>query len=143
LTVVRIATTIAIAAPVTVVWQELADLGSHHEWMTDAESIEFTSEQRAGVGTRMRVITKVGPLRTTDVMEIIEWEEPRLIVVRHEGRVAGVGRFELTPAGGGTRLAWQEDLTLPGGPIAGFLARPVLTAVWRRNLGRLRARVES
>jgi carbon monoxide dehydrogenase subunit G len=125
------------------VWDQLSDLSSHAEWMTDAESIEFVSEQRAGVGTRMRVLTKVGPLRTTDVMEIMEWEKPRLIVVRHEGRVAGVGRFELAPAGDGTRLTWQEDLTLPGGRIAGFLARPVLRAVWNRNLGRFRARLES
>ena len=83
--VVQITVSIEIAAPLERVWAEVADLASHAEWMADAESIVFLTDQRSGAGTRMQVATRVGPLRTSDVMEIVEWTERLAIGVRHEG----------------------------------------------------------
>ena len=57
----RITQSIDIDAPLDVVWNEAADLPSHVDWMADAESIEFQTEQRSGVGTVMKVETVVGP----------------------------------------------------------------------------------
>lgn len=127
------------------VWGELADLGSHAQWMRDAGSIEFMTDQTSGVGTVMLVPTRVGPLRTTDVMEVVAWEEGRLIAVEHRGRVSGVGRFEVRPAGDGTDLEWEETLRFPwwlAGPVGAWLARPVMKRIWQGNLERLRERVE-
>jgi hypothetical protein len=133
-----------IDAPLETVWLHAADLASHAEWMADAESIEFLTDQRRGVGTRMRVATRVGPFRTSDVMEVTGWTEGRSIGVRHEGIVSGTGRFELAAVAGGTRFSWVEELTFPlhlGGPITAFVAKPVLGWIWRRNLGGLKRRV--
>ena len=132
--------TTVIAARTSKVWPHLADLSSHVEWMADAEAIRFTTRQRRGVGTTFECDTKVGPLRLTDHMEVTEWEEGRLIGVRHHGLVTGTGRFSIEPLDGGeaTALTWEEDLALPW-----RLASPVLGAIWRRNLSRLKARVES
>lgn len=135
-----------INAPLEVVWAEAADLASHHEWMADAESIEFDDDQRTGEGTRMRVLTKVGPFTTTDLMEVTEWSELESIGVRHSGIVSGEGRFELSRIAGGTRFTWTEDLSFPlvlGGPITAFFSRPVLGGIWRRNLKGLKRRIES
>jgi uncharacterized protein YndB with AHSA1/START domain len=140
----RIETSIDIPAPIERVWDDIADLASHVEWMADAESITFTTGQSSGVGTRMEVLTKVGPLRLTDVMTFTEWEPPHRMAIRHQGLVTGVGEFQLEPiASGGTRFTWREDLSFPiwlGGPVTEFFAAPVLNAIWKRNLGRLRAR---
>jgi carbon monoxide dehydrogenase subunit G len=141
----RISVHVDIDAPIEEVWREAADLPSHAEWMADAESIEFLSESRAGVGTRMRVATKVGPLRTNDMMEVTEWVEGRSIGVRHSGVVTGEGRFDLSAVAGGTRFSWTEELTFPvylGGPITAFFAKPVLRWIWQRNLTGLKRRVE-
>lgn len=141
----RITVSIDIAAPLEEVWSHAADLPSHTEWMADAESISFEGHQTSGVGTRMRVETVVGPLRTTDVMEVTEWSEPHTIGVRHSGMVAGEGRFRLSRIAGGTRFTWTEELTFPpamGGPVGAAAARPVLAWVWRRNLEGLKRRVE-
>ena len=54
--------------------------------MADAEVIRFLTEQTAGVGTRFECVTKVGPIRLTDEMEITEWEPGRAMGVRHERR---------------------------------------------------------
>ena len=77
----RVTQSVDIAAPVEAVWREAADLASHVEWMADAESIEFQTDQRTDVGTTMQVKTVVGPFRLMDVMEVTEWEAGRLIAV--------------------------------------------------------------
>ncbi|MDE0668133.1 MAG: SRPBCC family protein [bacterium] len=142
----RIETTIALARES--VWEHLSDIASHAEWMADAASIEFLSDQRQGAGTRFACETRVGPLRLIDLMEITEWSPPSRMGVRHSGAVSGEGRFELHPAGPAgehTRMTWTETLRLPwwlGGPLGTAGARPVLRRVWRGNLARLKGRLE-
>jgi uncharacterized protein YndB with AHSA1/START domain len=136
---------VLVEAPPDRVWAELADLESHPEWMGDAGSVEFATARTEGVGTRMRVPTRVGPFRTTDLMTVVEWEEGSLIAVEHEGAVSGRGRFEIRPLGPGTELTWSETLTFPwwlGGSLGAWIARPILRGIWRGNLERLRRRLE-
>ncbi len=132
-----------IAAPIETVWEDIARLETHTEWMADAESITFLTEQTAGEGTRMEVETRVGPLRTKDIMEFVEWEPPTRMAIRHQGLVTGVGEFTLTPEDGSTRFAWREELRFPwyfGGPVGELFAAPILKAIWRRNLDGLARR---
>ena len=140
---IRLATT--IAAPPAAVWRRLADIDDHVTWMADAAAIRFTGDRRTGVGTVFECETRLGPLRTTDVMEITEWRDDTAMGVRHQGLFTGVGRFELSPDGaGGTVLSWEENLVFPwwlGGPLGAWVARPVLRAVWRGNLRRFSALV--
>jgi carbon monoxide dehydrogenase subunit G len=143
--VARISQSVVIDAPLDVVWREAADLPSHAEWMADAESVEILTNTELGPGTRMKVETVVGPLRTTDFMEITEWEEGRAIGVRHTGLVTGTGQFRLSAVAGGTRFTWTESLTFPwylGGGATAQLAKPVLGWIWRRNLNGLKRRIE-
>jgi carbon monoxide dehydrogenase subunit G len=141
----RVTQSIDILAPVEVVWREAADLGSHAEWMADAESVEFMTDQRQGRGTLMQVETVVGPFRLTDLMEVTGWEDHESIAVKHTGLVTGEGIFTLEPSPSGTRFTWTEELSFPwhlGGPITAFFAKPVLGFIWRRNLRGLKRRIE-
>lgn len=118
---VRVQTT--IDAPPRAVWRRLADIADHVSWMADAASIRFTGDQRSGVGTTFECETRVGPLRTLDVMEITEWRERRSMGVRHRGLVTGTGRFILRRRGRHrTRLIWDETLRFPGGWAAPWAA---------------------
>ena len=139
----RIQVTTAVEAEPGDLWAYVRDIGTHVEWMADAESITFLTEQRSGVGTRFECETRVGPLRTTDVMEIVSWEDGARMGVRHEGLVTGEGAFTLQPAGEGrTEFRWTEDLDLPLWMVPPVAER-VLAWVWRRNLRALKARVEA
>jgi uncharacterized protein YndB with AHSA1/START domain len=142
----RIRVSTMIDASPRQVWSALDDIGSHVRWMADARAIRFTGEQRQGVGTRFECDTRVGPLRTTDVMEITSWKPRRRMGVRHQGLVRGSGEFTLRRARGGrTRFTWSERLVFPwwlGGPVGAFLGRFVLRLVWTRNLRNLKAIVE-
>lgn len=141
----RIRIETVIDAPPQAVWQRLADIGDHVSWMADAAAIRFTGDRRAGVGTTFECETRVGPLRTLDVMEVTEWREQQAMGVRHRGLVTGTGRFLLAgDQQGRTTLVWDEELTFPwwlGGTVGGLAARPVLRAVWRGNLRRFAALV--
>jgi carbon monoxide dehydrogenase subunit G len=124
----------------TVVWAALADLRSHVTWMRDARSIEFSTDLTSGVGTRMEVETVLGPFRTTDVMEVVSWDEGHSIEVVHHGLVRGRGTLSVSPDGGGTLVTWDETLAFPwwlGGPVTAWVAGLVLAQTWRANLERL------
>jgi carbon monoxide dehydrogenase subunit G len=141
----RIGITISIDHPIGRVWDALCDLASHADWMADAESIEFVGDRRQGVGTTMVVRTRVGPLRTDDVMIVTEWVEGRRIGVEHTGLVEGRGVFDLSEVGTGTEFAWSEDLRFPwylGGPVVAAVAGPILKQIWKKNLERFAASLE-
>ena len=130
------------------VWRAIEDVDTHVDWMADAETIRFLTEQTEGVGTRFECLTRIGPVRLTDRMEITEWEPGRSMGVRHTGVVTGTGRFTITPLDDGrrTRFSWDEELTFPwwlGGPVGAAVGGPtVLQRIWRGNLRRLRPLVE-
>lgn len=129
-----------INAKTPAVWAELADLGSHVEWMKDATGIAFVTEKTRGVGTVMEVATKVGPFRTLDRIEVTGWVEGQSIDVVHTGLVTGEGTLSVETSGTGTLVSWVEKLSFPwwlGGAVTVWLAKPVLAAIWRGNLERL------
>jgi hypothetical protein len=143
----RIRVSVVIPADRATVWDDLRHIDRHAEWMADAVAIRFTGAGREGVGTSFECDTRIGPLRLTDRMVVTEWEDGRAMGIRHVGMVSGRGRFTLKAKGRrATRFSWTEELRFPwwyGGPVAARLARPVLRAVWRGNLKRLRARFTS
>lgn len=139
----RIEVSIDIAQPIETVWDDLARLETHSEWMRDAESIEFLTEQRQGAGTKIRVPTRIGPLRTVDEIEFTSWEPPDRMAIAHRGLFTGTGDISLRSVAQTTTVTWREDVTFPlrfAGPIGEFVAAPILRLVWRANLKQLARR---
>jgi hypothetical protein len=129
------------------VWETVGRIERHVDWMLDAESIRFTSATQAGTGTTFDCVTKIGPVRLLDKMEITEWEPGAIMGVRHFGVVTGSGRFILEAVDEGrTRFTWDETLRFPwwmGGRVGGVVGDRVMKVVWRRNLAKLKAQVEA
>ena len=143
----RIRVGITIDASTDDTWRIVEPIEHHVDWMADADTIRFTGKQTRGIGTTFDCRTKVGPVRLKDRMTITEWEPGRLMGIEHRGVVTGRGRFVLRRRRGGrTRFTWNERLSFPwwlGGEVGARLAKPVLRAIWRRNLRRLKAIVEA
>ena len=135
---------IDIDAPRQQVWDDVARLDTHVEWMADADRIDFLTPYTSGPGVAMEVATSFGPFRTKDRMEVVAWVPPERIEVVHVGLFTGRGAFELASLSATrTRFTWQETIRFPwyfGGRIGASVARPVFRWVWRRNLRRLAAR---
>ena len=138
---------VVIDAPPADVWDVVEAFEHHVDWMADAESIHFTTDQTRGVGTAFVCVTEVGPVRMRDRMHVTAWEPNAAIGIEHRGAVTGRGRFTLRALSATrTEFAWTEDLTFPrrtGGRLGAAAAQPVLTAIWRRNLRRLKQIVET
>ncbi|MCU1370542.1 MAG: hypothetical protein JWO77_1736 [Ilumatobacteraceae bacterium] len=143
----RIRVSTIIDAPPDQVWEEVRHVERHVDWMADAVEIRFTSPRRSGMGTTFDCLTKVGPIKLTDKMEITDWRDGKLMGVRHVGLVTGTGRFTVTKARGDrSRFTWDERLRFPwwlGGPVGGVVGGRVMRQIWKRNLRVLKALVES
>ena len=72
-----------INAPLKTVWNEVSRLENHTNWMNDAEQIDFLTKNNSGIGTKMKVLTKVGPITLYDYMTVTEWVEEKTIAVDH------------------------------------------------------------
>lgn len=143
----RVTITKSMNASPEAVWQELAAIEQHVDWMADAVALDFHSDQRRGVGTAFACTTKIGPFKTIDEMEIDRWEEGSAIGVTHRGAVTGTGVFTIAATSGSeSTVTWSEALTFPwwmGGVIGSTFAQPIFRWIWRRNLDRLALRLES
>ena len=113
--------------------------------MLDADRVEVVSAHREGVGVRLAVRTRIlGLPAFTEPMEVIGWEPPRRLVLRHGGLITGEGTWTLSPEPGGTLFVWVEHvrLRLPVvGEAAARLYAPALRWLMRRAAAGLRAAV--
>ena len=137
---IKVSTT--INAPIKTVWNEVSRLENHTNWMNDAEKIDFLSENNSGMGTEMKVLTKIGPIKLYDYMTVTNWVVEKSIAVDHIGIVTGKGEFKLEEIDeNNTKFNWEETLKFPiylGGVIGEFFGAPILKLIWRKNLKNLK-----
>src|SRR4051812_33244439 len=124
-------------------WAVLVDWPGQGRWMlgTDVAPVDGDGQ---GLGGRLAATSGVrgrGRRRgVLDTMEITRWEPPRLVEVRHTGRVIrGSGLFQVRPRGARSTLVWTEYFDLPLGPIGRLgwpLVRPLVRAGLRQSLRR-------
>jgi len=134
-----------VPCPPEEAWAVLLDWERQADWMLDADSVRVVSAAREGVGVRLAVRTRIfGIPAFTEPMEVIGWEPPRGLTMRHGSAVEGTGTWSLQPDPGGTRFVWAEDIRLRiplvGGAAAG-LYRPVMRVLMARAMAGLRAHI--
>ncbi len=133
---------IVLPVPLEEAWTVLMDWERQAAWMLDADSVEVVSDQRDGVGVRLEVRTRIfGIPAFTEPMEVVGWDPPRRLDIRHGSLVSGTGTWLLDPTEGGTRFTWREEIVLAV-PVVGDLAatmyRPVMHALMGRAMQGLR-----
>ena len=129
------------------VWNEVSKIENHSNWMKDAVNIDFQTDNKSGVGTKIKVLTKIGPIKLNDFMTFTKWEEKKSIGVDHVGIVTGKGemKFEKIDANT-TKFKWTETLKFPiylGGVIGELFGKPVLELIWKQNLNNLKKIIET
>lgn len=139
----RIEASTHIQAPVARVWDVLCDWEAQPVWMRDARSVEVTSPHRTGPEVVLRCRTAIAGILVTDTMVTTEWEEQRIIGVRHTGwPIRGVGAFEVAPTPHGTHFTWWEEITVPlwavGEAVATLVVVPPVRRVFRRSVAGLK-----
>ena len=137
----------SISKSIEEVWKEVSILKNHTNWMKDAVSIEFLNEKSEGLGTKMKVLTKIGPIKLFDYMTVTEWIEKKSIGVEHIGIITGEGKFTLNEISKNeTEFCWKETLKFPfylAGPIGEVFGSPILKIIWKNNLKGLKELFEN
>jgi len=141
----RVEAEVVLPVPPGAAWSVLMDWERQADWMLDADQVTVVSEQRAGVGVRLAVRTRIaGVPAFTEPMEVTGWAPPSRLEIRHGSLVAGTGVWTLEPVLGGTRFTWSEDIRLAV-PVVGELAaiayRPVMRMLMARAMTGLRRHV--
>jgi carbon monoxide dehydrogenase subunit G len=144
---VRVERCIVLPVPPAAAWAVLMDWERQADWMLDADAVAVVSEQREGVGVRLAVQTRIAGLPAfTEPIEVVGWDPPRRLEIRHGSLVAGTGVWTLEPVLGGTRFTWSEEIRLAV-PVVGELAAraytPVMAVLMRRALAGLHRHVIS
>lgn len=141
-----IRTSVVIDAPIEGVWAVLIDIERQPEWMHDLKSVRITTPPPVGVGTRGVGRVQVFGIAVEDPVEVTAFEPPSRYAIRHEGLVKGGGEIRLAPGADGTTTVatWDETLVAPLLPhLGGLLLRLAFEPIFRRDLERLAALVES
>lgn len=142
-----IAGSIAVQASPEAVWAFLCDARRYPEWIPDTLAILAVSDEPLVAGSTYRERSRVvGPLSLPSDWRVVEFDPPRR--QRHDGRMLGPMSitFEVTPADGGARFAYNLEYAVPLGPpgraLDALAVRPRLRRSFERAAENLRRMVE-
>jgi uncharacterized protein YndB with AHSA1/START domain len=135
-----------IDAPIDRVWSVISDIPAQPRWMTDMKAVRMDTPGPVGVGSRGEAWVRMFGVGVSDPVVITEFEPPHRFAVRHEGPFAGEGIITLESGADGTTtiVRWSESIVPPVLPwLSAVALRPLFRAVFRADLERLTALVES
>ena len=121
------------------IFELISDPARYPEFFAGITRWEPRSRKRRGPGSRYRVLMRVGSIEAGGVIVVERWEENRLIEWRSERGVSQRGRWELSPADGGTEVKLELEYDLSGGPVGRLVERLVASIVGRNLLATLLA----
>lgn len=125
-----------VGAPRKLVWDTLVDIERQPVWMRDALDVQLQGSEPLGAGSRLRVPTRLGPLKTIDELEVTAFEPPQHWAVKHDSSlVRGTGEFVLVESetGDATEVHWSQHFEAPLG-LLGEFALTALEPFVRRAL---------
>ncbi|MEO7260311.1 MAG: SRPBCC family protein [Jatrophihabitantaceae bacterium] len=139
-----IRTELVIDAAAEAVWALVTDWPAQSRWIPlTAVTVDDHSPARSGLGTRFTGRTRLGPIRFDDPMEVTEWRPaaagaPGRCRIRKLGPwLTGWAEIEVSPAPGGARVSWAEDIRARWVPrFADRLLSPVTAALGSAVFGR-------
>jgi uncharacterized protein YndB with AHSA1/START domain len=116
-----------LTAPIWTVWHTISQPWHWPTWWRGLQRVEQLAPGEAnGLGSTYRFVWK-GPLpyRLTLSIRIIRVESPTVLEGEVSGGLHGLGRWQLSEAGDGTRVdfAWQVDGSQPWMRYVGPLTR--------------------
>lgn len=137
--------TFEIAAPVSRVFAYVDDFTHAQDWMWGLTRLEPVGDQVQGVGTVLDGTMKLG-VALKSRMEVIAWEQDRLIEMTSIKGITSTQRWEFTPVGDRTRLRAHITYELPGGPAGRAMAaavRPLVGVAVHHTTETLKDRLEA
>jgi uncharacterized membrane protein len=143
----RIAESIEISAPQTLVWDYLAEPTNYLHFMSGVTRWEPASDRRSGLGARYRMLIRVGAAEVGGLIEFVEWRPETDMAWTSVTGVDQRGRWRVRRLPDGrTRVELRYAYGVAGAGLAGLLAErvasPSISRHLRRSLQQLKRQVE-
>jgi ribosome-associated toxin RatA of RatAB toxin-antitoxin module len=129
----RVAQRIRIERSPADVFKLIGDPSRYPSFLGGMTTWKPVSAQTQGVGSRFRVLMKVGSVQVGGVVEIVRWEDDESIEWTAVQGTHTTGRWLLSPVDGGTELRIEIDYDIGGGRI-GWLVERIAARTMARNL---------
>ena len=124
-----------IAAPIEMVWATVSDPERMLDYMAGVTRWEVESDEPTGLGSRYRMLMRIGSAEIGGLVEVVEWEPPRELAWNSVTGIDQRGRWRLRPAPGGrTRAEIRLAYGVAGAGLAGWLAEQIAAPAVRLNL---------
>ena len=145
----RVHKSIEIAAPPEKVWPYFVEPEKVLAWYTTFRRFEYTTDQRAGVGTPVYIEEQTGGRLSRMQFEVTEWKENEKLALR---MVSGASyrsyrmEFSLERTPSGSRATFMEAVELPHGVIGrlvGLAGERISAAMVGKMEAKLKALAEA
>jgi uncharacterized membrane protein len=143
----RVGAKTIVAAPAERVWAAISDPEQVLSFMSGVTRWEVQSDEPSGLGSRYRMLLRVGSAEIGGLIEIVEFNEPSDLAWTSVTGIDQRGRWRLRPVGTDRtrvelRLAYGVAGAGPAGWVAERFAAPVVGQHLRRTLSQLKRIVE-
>ena len=144
----RLNESVVISAPPELVWDQITDGSNYLHFMSGITRWEVEGDESdIELGSRIRMLIRVGSAEVGGLIEIVEWQPERELAWTSVTGVDQRGRWRLreTPDGR-TRVELRYAYGVAGSGIPGWIAElvasPSLGSNLRKSLHQLKRRVE-
>jgi len=143
----RVAVQIDVAASPEEVWAFITDAERCLHFLHGVTRFECVSETQSGMGTRYRMLMRVGSAEIGSLVEIVEWDEGRELAWTSVTGLDQRARWRLrTRTSGRTSVEFRLSYGVAGAGVGGWIAErvaaPQVRANFQRSLVQLKRQVE-
>ena len=143
----RISESLEVAVSPQEVWDYIAEPENYLRFMSGVTRWEIAGEKRNGLGSRYRMLIRVGAAEVGGLIEFVEWSEPRDMAWTSVTGIDQRGRWRVRALPDGrSRVELRYQYGVAGAGISGLLAErvagPTLRRHIRRTLHQLKRQVE-
>jgi uncharacterized membrane protein len=136
-----------ISAPIDTVWDVVSDPERALSFMSGVTRWEIEGDEPVGLGTRYRMLLRVGSAEVGGLIEIVEWDPPKELAWTSITGVDQRGRWRLrSVAGGRTQAEIRLAAGVAGSGVAGWIAeriaQPIVGSHLRNTVRQLARLVE-
>ena len=133
----RVSESIEVSAPPQAVWDYLAEPENYLRFMSGVTRWEVQGEQRSGLGSRVRMLIRVGAAELGGLIEWVEFSEPRDMAWSSVTGIDQRGRWRLRELPDDrTKVELRYAYGVAGSGIFGWVAEMVASPTLRRHLRR-------
>ena len=119
------------------VWDYIAEPENYLRFMSGVTRWEIIGEKRNGLGSRFRMLIRVGAAEVGGLIEFVEWSEPRDMAWTSVTGIDQRGRWRIRALPDGrSRVELRYQYGVAGAGISGLLAERVAAPTLRRHLRR-------